>query len=252
MLAIAWRATPKHDRDWSPEHAALPIADFVGEKVHIRGIRDFSAERRLRHDAIYDLDQIESAWFVLKPFSARWRGAAHSLVSFGFADGRYLAISVEARRERDERYGMLAGLFNRFELIYVIGEERDLIGRRIADDTPLYLYPVRAPRERIRAAFVGMLARANRLRTQPEFYNTLANNCSSNLLRHVNEAAGDSIAGGLRTVMPGYTDAVALELGLLETDLPLTEARERFRIPKDALELVANPRFSARLRERSH
>ncbi len=37
------------------------------------------------------------------PFSRRWRGPAHAFVSFGFDDGQYLAISVEARREQGEQ-----------------------------------------------------------------------------------------------------------------------------------------------------
>ena len=49
--------------------------------------------------------------------------------------------------------------------MYVIGDERDLIGQRAAfGKTPVYMYPIRAPRERIREVFVAMLQRADSLR----------------------------------------------------------------------------------------
>lgn len=197
----------------------------------------------------YDLDQLTSVWFVLTPFSRQWRGPAHSFVTFGFGDSQFVSISVEARRETGERYGALAGLFRSFELIYVIGEEPDLIGQRAAfGDFPVYLYPIRAPRERIRAMFVAMLGRANALRERPEFYNTLTSNCTSNLVRHVNTVVPETIPGGLKTIFPGYTDEVAHRLGLLDTRLPLEEARARFRINEAAREAMHAPDFSRRIR----
>jgi hypothetical protein len=103
-------------------------------------------------------------------------------VSFGFSDSQYVAISVEARREPGETYGPLTGMFKQFELIYVVGDERDLIGSRaVHGDYDVYLYPIRTTRERIRTLFLEMLARSNALATKPEFYNTLTNNCTSNV-----------------------------------------------------------------------
>jgi hypothetical protein len=50
----------------------------------------------------------------------------------GFGDDRYLCLSVEARKEVGERYSVLLSFFCRFELIYVIGDERDLVRLRTA------------------------------------------------------------------------------------------------------------------------
>ena len=60
------------------------------------------------------------------------RGPAHAFVSFGFDDGGYVAISVEARREAGETYSPARGLMKQFEIMYVVGDERDLIGLRVA------------------------------------------------------------------------------------------------------------------------
>lgn len=245
---------PSSERSWTEEHAVVPAVEVDGARVRLHRIRNFGYRARAQYQPAYyvaslDLDQLQSAWLVLTLFSEDWRGPAHSFVSFGFADGRYLAISVEARREVDEQYSLLAGLFRQYELIYVIGDERDLIGQRAAfEENPVYLYPIRAPVARIREVLVQMLQRADKLRSHPEFYNTLTNNCSSNLIRHVNAVVPGAVPGGLKTLLPGYADEVALNLGLIDTELEMEQARAQFRINERARAYLTDPRFSARIR----
>ncbi|MDH4131004.1 MAG: DUF4105 domain-containing protein, partial [Gemmatimonadota bacterium] len=130
-LLLLWlRRTPSSDRTWAADQALMPKVTFDGSRFTVENLRNLrwtdstnfvpSWETRS-----YDLDRVSSAWYVLVPFSSRWRGPAHSFVSFGFDDGRYLAISVEARRQLGESYGVLRGLFRQFELIYVLGDESD-------------------------------------------------------------------------------------------------------------------------------
>ncbi len=193
---------PSNDRRWAPEHAVLPHADIRGDSVRIHNVRNFSYASATDfapryEERAYDLSTIESVWFNVTPFSRNWRGPAHTFVSFGFADSQFVSISVEARREPGEQYAVLTGLFERFELIYVIGDERDLIGSRTAfADHDVYVYPVRAPRDKIRELFVEMLERTNGLRTHPEFYNTVTNNCTSNVVAHVNSVAPGKVRTG--------------------------------------------------------
>ena len=252
--AVLATRRPSHDRAWTPEQARLPAVRLDGRLAHVDDVRAFRYTARDAYEPAYDrrtydLDALTSAWFVLTPFSQSWRGPAHTFVTFGFGDSAFVSISVEARREPGEEYAPLTGLLRRYELIYVIGDERDLIGQRAAfGDTPVYLYPIRATPERIRAVFVEMLERANALRERPEFYNTLTNNCTSNLVGHVNQVAPRTIPGGLKTILPGYTDEVAHRLGLLDTELDLEAARERFRINEAARRYIGDPEFSRRIR----
>jgi Domain of unknown function (DUF4105) len=226
-----------------------------GARVTINDVRNFppdvpasdSVARYVKHD--YDIESLDSVWFVLVPFSESWRGPAHSFISFGFKDGRYLAVSIEGRREVGESYGMVAGMLRRFELIYVLGEERDLIGRRVAQAShDLYLYRINAKPELLRAAFLSVLNRAEGLRRSPEFYNTLFNNCTSNLIDHVNQVVPGKIRWDWRRVLPGYADEMALELGMIETKLSLEEARRTFRVNDRVREHLNAPDFSARIR----
>jgi hypothetical protein len=254
--AIGWRTIrPRSDRAWIPEQSVLPHAKIDGGIVHIANVRDFTYTTRNTFtphyaDRTYDIDKLVSVWYVLTPFSAKWRGPAHSFVSFGFADSQFVAISVEARREPGETYDAFTGLFKRFELMYVIGDERDLIGQRAAfGGERVYLYPIRATRDRMRQMFVAMLERANTLREAPEFYNTLTNNCTSNIVRHVNQIAPRTVPSGIKTVLPGYTDEVAHRLGLIDSKMDLAQARDRYLINSRAKRYLDDPAFSIRIRE---
>jgi len=246
---------PRLDRDWIPAQQVAPIATFDGRFVRIANQRAFrftapGAFTRQYVDRTYDLDKLESVSYVLTPFSLRWRGPAHSFVTFGFADSQFVSISVEARREVGEEYDILKGLFRRFELMYVIGDERDLIGQRAAfGDDRVYLYPVKAPNERVRSMFVAMLERANRIHAEPEFYNTATNNCTSNVVAHVNAIVPELVPLSFKTVLPGYSDALALKLELFDTGLPLKLARAKYRINARASRFLNDSLFSFRIRE---
>lgn len=232
----------------------MPEIFFSDSLVRITNVRAFryrspEAFEPSFEARTYNVNQLTSVWFVLTPFSRAWRGAAHSFVSFGFGDSSFVSISIEARREVGESYGLLRGLGRNFELIYVIGDERDVIGKRAAfGDFDVYLYPVRTTPERARAVFIEMLRRAERLRLQPEFYNTLTNNCISNLVRHVREVVPGRIPTGVKLLVPGYADLVAQELGLLDSTATLDAVRARYRVNDLARRYQGSVDFSRRIR----
>ena len=255
---MAWLGAkrPSNERIWAPEHAVLPAVRLAGDSLFVRSVRDFDhaaagAFTAAYEDRAYDLSRLESVWFIVTPFSKTWRGPAHTFVSFGFSDSQYVAISIEARREPHENYAVLTGLFRRFELIYVIGDERDLIGSRAiyGGGYDVYVYPIRTTKERIRELFVDMVQRAETLRTAPEFYNTITNNCTSNVVAHVNQVAPGRVPTGLKTILPGYADEVAHRLGLIDQRVSLDEARRLYRVNDRARRFAGREDFSRRIRE---
>lgn len=116
-----------------------------------------------------------------------------------------------------------------FELTYVVGTEEDLLGLRALRGDTLYLYPSVATPEQAGALFLDMMERARALEEDPEFYNTLLNNCTTNLRDHVNRVATTRLPWGWGVLLPGYSDALALEHGLLDAGPTLEDARRRFR-----------------------
>lgn len=188
-------------------------------------------------DRTYDLRQLDSLWFVLSPFGRDWRGPAHPFLSFGFGDTAFVGISVEARKEIGEDYSIWRGLGREYELMYVVADERDLLGLRVrcyADD--VYLYPVRSTPERTRSLFTDMLARAEELARRPEFYQTAWNNCTTNVVDHANRVSTKRIPGGLRVLFPGYTDALARALELIDSEDANVDEMRRAHLVNERVE----------------
>ena len=253
LYAVFVLATsPSNARDWSPDQAVLASAEFRGPLVTIRNVRNFSytstdVYKPAYYDKTVDLRELDSAWFFVEPFGKG--GAAHTFVSFGFRDRDFVAVSVEIRKEKGEVFSPLKGLLRRYELMYVVGDERDLVKLRTNyRNDPVHLYRIRTTPERMRAMFVAMLRRANELREKPEFYNTLTNTCTTNLVRHVNQITPERIPLRASVLLPANSDRLAWELGLIDTDLPFDEARRRALINPKARQCADDPQFSRRIR----
>ena len=254
-VLLWWLAiSPSNDRDWARDQATLSLVDFDEDAVTIRNIRNFAyrtTDDYVPHtyDRTFDLGKLKTLDFVLEHFGGA-PGAAHTFLTFGFEDGSHVAISIEIRKEKGEIFNPLSALFKQFELMYVIGDERDLIGLRTNhrhDD--VYLYPVRASRENMRAMFVDMLRRTNHLATHPEYYNTLTNTCTTNIVEHINHLATRQVGFSLKVLFPAYSDRLAYDLGLIDTDLPLDELRARCRINEAAERHRDSADFSSAIRE---
>jgi len=243
---------PSNERDWTPSQRVLPRVVVRGDLVEIRNVREYVYRTESDYDAryatrVYDLRKLDSVWYAVSRFGAV-PGMAHAFLTFGFGDD-YVAISVEARREHGESYGPIRGMLREYELLYVIGAESDVIGLRTNIwKESVSLYPIRTSRDKMRAAFLGMTGRAESLAVRPEFYNTLTNSCISNIVRHVNEVSPDRIPFRLRTVLPGFSDRLAYEEKLIDTDLPFDAIEKAFRIDTAAQRHGLGPGYSKAIR----
>ncbi|MFA6414647.1 MAG: DUF4105 domain-containing protein [Candidatus Paceibacterota bacterium] len=159
-------------------------------------------------------------------------------------------ISAEIRKEKGESFSAIKGLLRQYEIIYVIADEHDVIKLRSnyrKDD--VFLYPVKTTKENMQKLFISMLTRANKLATEPEFYNTLTNTCTTNIVAHVNEIAPGRIPFSYKVLMPGYSDELARQVGLIDNTLSIEELRAKYRINDKALKYADDPLFSERIRE---
>jgi hypothetical protein len=253
LLIIAVR--PSNQRDWSPDTERTPTVAFTGDSVEIKNVRNALYRSTSDYDVhwehrTYDLRKLESVWFVVEPFSD-WRGPAHTFLSFGFGNNDYVAISVEIRKEKGESFSPLRGLLRQYELIYVIGDERDLISLRANHrQDEVYLYKILTTPEQARALFVSMMTRANQLAEKPEFYNTLTSTCTTNIVEHINVIAPGRIPLTYKTLLPAYSDELAFDLGLVDTTLPRDGFRDAHRINDLAKRYSDSPDFSEKIRSR--
>jgi hypothetical protein len=246
--------TPNPNEDWITKHAKMPHVEVVGDKVHVGNVRNFTWHTATDftpgyEDRVYDVSALRSAYFVISPIF-NLEPAAHVWVCFGFRDGQHVAVSVEARGVNGRPFGLFPSMFRQFQLIYVIGDERDVVGLRgVARQAAVRFYPVRATKEAMRAFFLDVMERAHSLEEHPEFYNLITNNCLNNLTYHVRRLGGPATPGRLRLVLTGFSDQKAFEYGFIDTNLPFDKAREAYRIDEWMRSTPLDETFSKRLRE---
>ena len=251
---------PSLNRNWNKDQAVLARAVIDGERVQISNIRNIEYRSTSDYDVRYydktfDLRKLESVWFVVEPFAGHGFGAAHTLVSFGFEGGDYVAISAEIRKEVGESFSAVKGLFRQYEIVYVIADARDVIKLRSNfRHDKVFVYPVKTSRENMRRFFLSMLERANKLATEPEFYNTATKTCTTSIVGHVNDIAPRRVPWSFKVLMPANSDELAYKIGLLDTagpngaKLTLAQMREKYLVNERAEKFKDAPDFSARIR----
>lgn len=255
LIITHFVTTPSNSRDWNNDQDTLPYAEIDGNLVSIYNIRNFTYASTTEYtknyyDKVFDVNKLKKVWYIVEPFSGI-PGSAHTFLSFEFEGNQFVSISVEIRKEKEESFNPIMGLFNQYELMYVIGDERDVIKLRTNYRKDLvYVYPVKATIEKSKSLFLDMIERTNTLKNYPEFYNTVTNTCTTNIVKHVNKITPKRVPFfNLRILFPANSDKLAYRLGLIDTDLSFEDARNKFLINDRAIKYADNDDFSVKIRE---
>ena len=225
--------TPRLDRSWVEHLAVLPRVEADERRFSVAPATDWSYDRAgpVRKENVEfsaSFDDLRNVWFVLEP-QPGGEYAAHTLVLFEFTGDRLIGLTVEARREADEAYDPLLGLFNRYELAYVWSTARELLNRRaVFLAKEVYVYPLAlSPGQRL-DFLKAVLEETRSVSEKPRFYNTLTSNCTNELAK----TAG--LGWHHSWVLTGYSPQRLFDLGL---------------IPGESLEAArADARLTAELR----
>ncbi len=246
---------PSNDRTWTADMQLLPNVQFHGDQLTLRNIRncqyvtenDYIVDHYDRTIAVEDIQTVD---FLVVPFR-NTPAIAHTMLSFGLRDQSVLCVSAEIRKELGEEYTTLAGMANQFELIYVVADEKDLIRLRTRHrDADVYVYPTTATPGQAQKLFLNVAKRINELQVEPEFYNTLTNNCTTSIQRHVNELSGNRVPFGWQVLLPGHSARYAWELGLLDNRIPFEELTELAHVNDLADRFYDAPDYSQQIRQR--
>lgn len=246
---------PSNDRNWQKSSERLTTSEFSESSDHItiHNVRNFEYRSLEDFDIRYYnkgivLDQVVAVDFIVSYWGIT--SIAHTFLSFEFEDGYHLAISIEIRPEIGESYHPLAGMFKQYELIYVIGDEHDLVRLRTnyrKEET--YLYRSTASPEQARNLLVDILTRANQLASEPAFYGTIRQNCTTSLVQHINQVLEDDIPFSGRLLFNGYSDRLAYSRGNIRQDLLFEELKAACYISEIARSLDKDPAFSGKIRD---
>src|SRR4249920_395215 len=253
LCVVAWWITisPSHDRPWRPEVAVMPRATIDGDRVRITGVRNFDYRSLNDFTVRYEEREVELSHLTgLDFFVSHWSEGlvGHTFLSFIFDNGPPLSISIETRPEVGEGFNPIASLFKQFELIYVVGDERDLVRVRTNNrKETVYLYRLNSSQDDVRRLLMVYLKRINELADRPEFYHLLSNSCTINIIRYAN-AAGRAGRFDIRHLLNGMIDSYLYHSGRVNTTLEFDELKRRSLINEVAQAADGAPDFSDRIR----
>lgn len=126
---------------------------------------------------------------------------------------------------KGQNYSAIAGLYRQFELYYVIGDDRDFVRVRTnyrLEDVHLYRLVAASP-EKARALFLDYAKTANELHEQPQWYNELTSNCTTNIRVHVKHI-GSAQPCDWQLLLNGTIAERAYDLKQIDASLPFAEA----------------------------
>ena len=236
VALLIWLFTiqASNDRDWRLEVSNLPRIEINNDDVTIHNLRNaiWHEGRVIANweSRNYDLNKLSSLDLIVEPFNDS-KLMAHTMLDFGFEDQGHVIVSIEARKEIYEEYSLVAGALRQFELIYIFGDEKDLLTlRALVRGSALHLYPIQAEPEFITSLFKDLAKSANTLHDEPKFYRTLRDNCTTTLVEHIDRQYQEKIGTRMETIFPAKAGRLLHELGRMDTNLSYQQAHEVSRI----------------------
>ncbi|ACB94591.1 DUF4105 domain-containing protein [Beijerinckia indica] len=252
-VAVLWWISikPSNDRDWAPDVEHGVTAELQDGDALLHNIRDFDWRSETDftphwETRIYPIAALSSVDLI----SSVWSNPAiaHTLISFGFDDGRFVVFSAEIRKERHESFSELGGFFKMFELVLIAADERDILRLRtnIRHET-VSMFRLRLTPEQRRALFLSFLDMGNRLAGTPEFYQTITSNCTTIIFK-LARLIEPGTPLDWRILLSGYLPDYLYEHGIVDKNLPLEMVKQRALITRLGEEAGSAPDYSKRIR----
>jgi hypothetical protein len=225
--------SPSNERQWQPDVAKLAHATFDGDRVTVHNIRNFDYRSEFAYQPAYytktfDLNKLEGVDLI----AVYWMGPAiaHTILGFNFGGNEHLAVSIEARKELSEGYSTIKGFFRQYELIYIVADERDVIRLRTSyrknPPEQVYLYRIQGPQQNTRRLFLEYLKKINALNVEPEFYNTLLDNCTTTIWLNT-RINPEHLPFSWKILLSGYVPEYLYESNRLDSRIPFFELQRQ-------------------------
>ena len=235
--------TPSNDLSWVNENKYTAFAEINNDEVVLKNIRNFNWRTTKDFDEQwiekkFKISDCTKIWLVLEYFYPTRRPIAHTLLSFEFKDGTRISCSIEVRREPGEKFSPMKGLLREFEIMYVWATEEDVIGVRSRcrkSETHLFEAIILGEGNQCRM-LESYLKRTNQLHKKPEFYNSIFNNCTTNIASHVNDVYPGRVPRAIGVILPGLSpkllkrnNLVKLRGGSIKEEMKINQIENRAR-----------------------
>ena len=251
LVGAWWSSIPaRQHRDWKPEVALTSHIKLDGDMVTIHNLRNFDYRSTEDFTPRYELRKVDLRKLRgMDVFINYWGSPymAHPIFSYDFGDDGRVCFSIETRPEKGESYSALGGLYRRFELFYVVADERDVIrvrsNYRSGEDVYLYHLGLKGARE----SFLEYVRTVNELHENPRWYNAIANNCTTAIRKQ--KLASDRLPLDWRLIVNGFGDELLYDRGQLDQSLPFSELKRISRVNEKAKAADQALDFSERIRK---
>lgn len=233
VLVLWFSIEASNDRDWQTDVKKLAHATINNNLITVHNIRNFKYQSEFDYtpnyyDKTFDINQLQGVDLI----AVYWMGPeiAHIMLSFDFGNNNHLAVSIEARKELNEAYSTIKGFFRQYELIYIVADERDVLGLRThyRKNPPeqVYLYRLNSPLNNGNHLFLEYIDKINETYKKPSFYNTLFANCTNIiwLNAHVNP---NRIPFSWKLILSGYVPEYLYEQNRLKSGSSFEELRNK-------------------------
>jgi hypothetical protein len=254
LIVVAWYFSlkPSNDREWAADVAQIPSAELRGDQLTVHNVRNFDYRSEIDftprwETRTYNLSQLRGVDAMLVYWGSP--AIAHAMVSFEFEPDNYLAVSIEARRQKSESYSAIQGFFRQFELIYVFSDERDVVRLRTNyRHEDVYLYHTTMSPLAAKALLLSYIDQANSLAKQAQFYNALTSNCATNVLENA-RAVSLPTQMSWKVLLSGYAAEQMYANGRIDTRMPYEQLKAASHVNEKANRADQSPEFSRQIRE---
>jgi len=255
VVALWWFSLkPSGDRNWQPDNAQTAWAEIAGDHITIHDFRNCSYVTEKDYACQWETRSFDLANLTGADLFITWWGPtliAHPIVSFDFGAQGHVPISIETRDVVGQGYSAIRGFFRQYELAYIVSDERDVVRLRtnFRKDEEVYLFRTTVPPELTRKIFLDYLQRVNELHRQPEWYNAVTNNCTTNIDVSASQAQGRSNVWDWRVLLNGKMDEMLYERDRLVTGgLPLPALKAQAHINAAGIAADDSPQWSQLIR----
>lgn len=223
--------TPSNQRNWQPEVSQMLDYSLAqdGKTLTLYNVRNFDWQTKTQYQVQwetrqYDLDKLQSLDFI----ASYWMGEpiAHTLVSFGFRDGKRVALSIEIRKQQGEEFSTWGGFFRNYEMIIVAADEKDIVYTRSnIRHEDVYIYPITVNQDDQKRLLLTYLDAAKSLKTQPQWYNTLIKNCTTEIFRLQEQVK--PVPWDYRILVSGYSPNYLYDIKAIDNKYPFGVWRQK-------------------------